>query len=127
EDPTAENRTSCEVIGQRPLRPYSLLRLQRAGTHLGSIAREVVRNWAVRWLYFDGLSTRPATASSFLTRSGSRFSGAVMIAYSSAWSEPTPQAGCSRGKSRASRVTKRLAFSLLPFSTRRIDMMSTSP
>src|SRR6185295_11291978 len=73
------------------------------------------------------LSTRPATASSFLTRAGSRFSGAVRIAYSSAVSEPILQGGCSRGKSRATRVTKRLAFSELAFSTLRIDRMSTSP
>ena len=49
-------------------------------------------------------STRPATASSFFNSSGSRASGAVMIAVSSARSEPIGQGSCSRGKSRASRA-----------------------
>src|SRR5262249_18309213 len=62
-------------------------------------------------------STRPATASSFLRSSGSRASGAVMIALSSARSEPTGQNSCSRGKSRASRATSRAPLSALSSST----------
>src|SRR5215211_1103233 len=39
-------------------------------------------------------STRPATASSFCSSAGSRASGAVIMAVSSARSEPTGQASC---------------------------------
>ena len=53
-------------------------------------------------------STRPATASSFFSSAGSRASGAVMSAVSSARSEPIGHGSCSRGKSRASRATRRL-------------------
>ncbi len=47
--------------------------------------------------------TRPATASSFFISAGSRASGAVIIANSSALSEPIGHASCSRGKSLAKR------------------------
>ena len=50
------------------------------------------------------LSTRPATASSFFRSSGSRAEGAVMMAPSSARSEPTGHGSCSAGKSRATRA-----------------------
>src|SRR5262245_31460113 len=63
------------------------------------------------------LSTLPATASSFLMISGSRASGAVINALSSARSEPTGQGSRSRGKSRARRATRRLAFSAFDSST----------
>ena len=46
-------------------------------------------------------STRPATASSFRSSSGSRASGAVIMAPSSARSDPTGQASCASGRSRA--------------------------
>src|SRR5262249_7107141 len=74
--------------------------------------------------YFDGRrhlvlspSALPAPASSFLTSFGSRASGAVMSALSSARSEPIGHGSCSRGKSCASRATRRLAFSALAVST----------
>ena len=44
-------------------------------------------------------STLPATASSFFSSSGSRASGAVISAVSSARSEPIGHGSCSRGKS----------------------------
>ena len=62
-------------------------------------------------------STRPATASSFFNSSGSRASGAVISALSSARSEPIGHGSCSRGKSFASRATSRFAFSALAVST----------
>ncbi len=48
---------------------------------------------------------------------GSRASGAVISALSSARSEPIGQASCSRGNSRASRVTRRFALSAFAVST----------
>src|SRR5262245_9249674 len=63
------------------------------------------------------LRTLPATASSFLMISGSRASGAVIKALSSARSDPTGQGSCSRGKSCARRATRRLAFSAFDSST----------
>lgn len=62
-------------------------------------------------------STRPATASSFFKSSGSRASGAVISAVSSARSEPMGHGSCSRGKSFASRATSVFAFSALLVST----------
>ena len=52
----------------------------------------------------------PQSASSFLINSGSRASGAVISAVSSARSEPIGHASCSRGKSRANRATSFLAL-----------------
>src|SRR6202166_1967512 len=52
-------------------------------------------------------STLPATASSFLISAGSRASGGVINAVSSALSEPMGHGSCSRGKSRASRANRR--------------------
>src|SRR5262249_38629784 len=62
-------------------------------------------------------NTLPATASSFFSSSGSRASGAVIIAASSGRSEPTGHGSCSRGKSRASRATSVFAFSAFAVST----------
>ena len=64
-------------------------------------------------------STRPATASSLASSAGSRASGGVMIATSSARSEPIGQAG-ARGEGRgASRATSRCALST--FSEQHLD------
>ena len=52
-------------------------------------------------------NTLPATASSFANSAGSRASGAVINAVSRARSEPIGHGSCSRGKSRASRATRR--------------------
>ena len=68
-------------------------------------------------------NTLPATASSFLSSSGSRASGAVMSAESSARSEPIGQGSCSCGKSCASRATRRFAFSA--FASRTLIMSCT--
>src|SRR5215813_804847 len=93
-------------------------------------ARNGHRDRSARWWDFVGFthsltpaqplrrpSTLPATASSFLRSFLSRASGAVISALSSARSEPIGQASCSRGKSRASRATSRLALSALALST----------
>src|SRR5262245_4758474 len=71
-------------------------------------------------------STLPATASSFLTSAGSRASGAVISALSSARSEPSGHGSCSLGKSRASRATRALALSALELSTRMMSCTVTA-
>src|SRR5262245_40664257 len=73
--------------------------------------------WLVEGRFLQPLSTRAATASSFLRSSGSRASGAVMMAVSSARSEPMGQGSCSRGKVRASRAMSRAPFSAFVIST----------
>src|SRR3954451_21945900 len=64
------------------------------------------------------LSTRPATASSFLNNSGSRLSGEVMRAVSSTCSMPSGDAVRSGPSFGATRFTTRRAFSALAVSTR---------
>jgi hypothetical protein len=56
---------------------------------------------------------RPATASNFLSSSGSRASGAVIKALSRARLELIGHSSCSRGKSRARRATSAFAERLL--------------
>src|SRR5262249_8030103 len=62
-------------------------------------------------------SNLPATASSFFNSTGSRASGAVISALSSARSEPIGHGSCSLGKSPASRATRAFALSALELST----------
>src|SRR5450830_899761 len=71
-------------------------------------------------------STLPATASSFLISSGSRASCAVTSALSSALSEPIGHGSCSRGKSCASRATRRCARVALSISTLMMSGMVTA-
>src|SRR5690606_14266957 len=75
----------------------------------------------------DAPRTRPATASSRDRSSGSRACGAVIMAKSSARSEPMGHGSCSRGKSRARRITSACACAAFSFRTRTTAATSTWP
>jgi hypothetical protein len=81
------------------------------------VAAKLVPVPAIDSMVYFLRKTRPATASSFLTSLRSRACGAVISALSSARSDPIGHGSCARGKSRASRATKRAAFSALAMST----------